>query len=75
MSIEDRAQEHEAKMWEMANAPRAQKPTFAQDHPLYGPEECDGCGATMLEFRRKHGWRLCTDCQADAERSTVRRRR
>jgi hypothetical protein len=74
MSIEDRAQEHEAKMWEMTNAPRPTIPTFAPDHPLYGPEECDGCCAAMPDLRRKHGWRLCTSCQTDAELTAQRRR-
>ena len=71
MSIEDQAQEHELKMWEQAQRVRS-VPTFPPDHPLYGPEECDGCGANMPELRRRHGWRLCTSCQSDAEASTRR---
>lgn len=74
MSLEDQAQQHEAKMWEMANAPRPVKPTFKPGDALYGPEDCDGCGATMPTNRRVDGCRLCTSCQTDAERLIARRR-
>lgn len=75
MSIEDRAQDHEAKLWEMANAPRPERPTYGPEHPLYGPENCEGCEATMPVFRRRHGWQLCTECQSDAEKTMGRQRR
>lgn len=71
MSLEDKAQEHEAQMWAIHNRPRevvVHKPGDAG----YGPEECELCGADMHPVRRGYGFTLCTPCASAAER--VRRR-
>lgn len=73
MSLEDKAQEHEAAEWAIRNAPRPERPTYTPSDPGYGPKECDECEATMPAFRRQHGWRLCTNCQSLAERGRLRR--
>ena len=71
MNLEDRAQEHEAMMWEQVNRPREVK-TYAPGDAGYGPEECDNCGADMHQVRRANGWRLCTPCQSAREIVTAR---
>lgn len=78
MSIEDRAQEQEALEWASINNRKPTIPTYEPDHPLYGPQNCEGCEATMPALRRSHGWLLCTSCQEDAELTAgqaARRRR
>ena len=67
MSIEDKAQEHEAKMWEIANKPRPTQPIYSPGDSGYGPEECHKCGAEMPTLRRANGWVLCTPCQSATE--------
>ena len=73
MSMEDRAQEHEAHVWELNNVHRKQMPPVAQPgDPRYGPEECEECGDDMPEVRRSYGFKLCTQCQSAIE--ALRRR-
>lgn len=67
MSIEDRAQEHEAHMWEVNNRPRERK-MFKPGERGYGPAECLECEETMPDVRRADGRELCTACQNAADR-------
>jgi RNA polymerase-binding transcription factor DksA len=73
MSIEDRAQDHEATEWAARNAPRASAAQFAPEDAGYGPKYCEECGSTMPVLRRQHGWRLCTSCQGHVERGRLKR--
>jgi len=72
MSLEDKAQEYEAKEWEARNAPRPQLPTYAPGDPGYGPKECYQCDGVVHPVRRANGWRLCTACQSAREIVTAR---
>lgn len=73
MSIEDQAQEHEAKMWTLANTiPPA--PVFQPHEAGYGPAECRTCGDDMPALRRRDGRQLCTACQSGLEDFARRRR-
>lgn len=74
MNLEDRAQEHEAKMWELANKPREAAPTYEPGEPGYGPEFCPSCDATMPDLRRRDGRLRCTSCQSALEIVNGRRR-
>lgn len=73
MSIEDRAQEHEAQMWEKINQPRQQQPTFSPGEAGYGPAECNECGDDMPDVRRGYGYSICTACQSTHEERARRR--
>lgn len=66
MSIEDKAQEHEAQIWEINN--RARVVSYQPGDPGYGPEECERCGAEVHPVRRSYGYKLCTPCASAAER-------
>lgn len=73
MSIEDRAQEHEAQQWELRNLNRKTLPPPAAPADAdYGPAECEECGADMPPLRR--AWRCitCVPCTAQAERLAAR---
>lgn len=72
MNLEDRAQEHEAALWEARQTPRPAAPQYEPGQAGYGPAECLDCGDDVPEFRRRHGWRRCTCCQTALE--GVRRR-
>lgn len=72
MSQEDKAQEHEAMIWQRNNTVRPTR-TYAPGEPGYGPEECDRCGDDVHPVRRANGWRLCTPCQSAVEIATQRR--
>lgn len=72
MSIEDKAQEHEARIWEFNNRPREPR-TFAPEDAGYGPAECEECGADMHPIRRSYGFKLCTSCASAREIVTRRR--
>lgn len=72
MSLEDRAQEHEAAEWEIRNRPREPKKLIEPGAPGYGPSECEDCGNPMPELRRANGWSLCTECQSLIERRARR---
>ena len=72
MSLEDKAQEHEAAIWEQNNRPR-DVVRFAPGQPGYGPAECEDCGAEVHPVRRGYGFKLCTPCQAAREPSSARR--
>ena len=74
MGLEDKAQEHEAKMWEQANAPRPERPVYESGDAGYGPEFCAVCDDPMPELRRRDGRQLCTSCQSVRERAASRRR-
>lgn len=74
MSIEDKAQEYEAKVWEFNNRPREAR-TFHAGDPGYGPAECDECGADMHPVRRAHGFKVCTPCASALESKTAGRAR
>lgn len=75
MSLEDKAQEHEAQQWELRNIHRKALPPPAApgDHD-YGPALCDDCEAPMPPLRR--AWRLsmCTACTTEVERQAAMRR-
>lgn len=73
MSLEDRAQEHEAAEWARRNAPRPEKPTYKPGEDGYGPEFCEECESPMPDPRRANGWTLCTSCQSAVERGRIRR--
>ena len=73
MSIEDRAQDHEATEWAARNAPRAPAAQFTPGQPGYGPQYCDECGSTMPALRRANGWDLCTACQRHVEHGRLKR--
>lgn len=73
MSLEDKAQEHEAAEWEMRNARRPDRQLFNPSDAGYGPKECDECDATMPPLRRANGWVLCTRCQSLVENGRLRR--
>lgn len=75
MSLEDKAQEHEAKEWELRNTRRPEQPTYKPGEPGYGPEECQECDADMPAKRREYGYRLCTACATEAERARAAGRR
>jgi formylmethanofuran dehydrogenase subunit E len=75
MSLEDKAQEHEAMVWSLVNAPRPERPTFKPGEPGYGPAECDDCGEDMPELRRTDGRRCCTPCTSERERRALVLRR
>jgi hypothetical protein len=72
MSLEDNAQDYEAKEWAARNAPRPERPTYAPGDAGYGPEECDQCDGAVHPVRRANGWRLCTPCQSAREIVTAR---
>ena len=67
MSTEDRAQEQELKMWEIANAPRPQQPVYEPDQQGYGPAYCSRCEDPMPALRRRDGRLYCTSCQSARE--------
>jgi len=67
MSLEDNAQEHEAKIWAINNRPR-EVVSYKPGDAGYGPEECVECGAEMHPVRRAHGFKLCTPCASATER-------
>lgn len=74
MSLEDDAQQYEAKLWELRNINRKELPALKKPgEPGYGPEECDECGDTMPEVRRANGYLLCTACKSAIERLSGRR--
>lgn len=72
MSIEDRAQEHEATVWAYNNRPRQSTPLLEPGDPNYGPELCAQCDDPMPTLRRRMGKWLCTPCQAREERRAAR---
>lgn len=74
MSLEDKAQEHEARIWEFNNRPRDARTLQPADEG-YGPEECDECGASMHPVRRGYGFRRCTPCQSALETKPAAGRR
>ena len=68
MSLEDKAQEHEAQEWASINMNRPRLPDVKKPgDPGYGPAECDECGADMHPIRRGYGFKLCTACQSELE--------
>lgn len=68
MSLEEKAQEHEAKVWLQQQQLRVVPPMYQPQDAGYGPAECVRCDAPMPALRRQNGWRLCTACQTKAER-------
>lgn len=72
MSIEDKAQEHEAELWEARNAPRPPARTFKPDEEGYGPADCGDCGDQMAPSRRADGLALCVPCKSIRERLAAR---
>lgn len=67
MSLEDKAQEHEAEMWAINNRERVPQPVFNPDDPEYGPEHCAECDDVMPPARRRYGYLLCTTCKSERE--------
>ena len=66
MSIEEKAQEHEAQVWMLNNS----RPAFVIYQPGeagYGQEFCRDCGADMHPVRRSHGFTTCTPCASARE--------
>lgn len=66
MNLEDRAQEHEAKLWAINNRPR-EVANYAPEDAGYGPADCYNCGADMHPVRRSYGFKLCTPCASATE--------
>lgn len=66
MSLEDKAQDHEAQVWSIINQPR-EVARYAPGDPGYGPAECQECGAGMHPVRRGYGFKTCTPCQSALE--------
>jgi hypothetical protein len=63
MSLEDKAQEHEAAQWARLNSTgRAPTPEFKPGDEKYGPELCEECDEKMPPERRARGRHFCTDC-------------
>ena len=71
MSLEDKAQDHEASEWAMRNTAHPDKPMFGPSDAGYGPKECEECESTMPLLRRANGWVLCTSCQSLVERGQL----
>ena len=67
MSIEDKAQEHEAMIWAQNNAGREVQPIIKPGEPGYGPEECIDCDEKMPAVRRAYGFKRCTACASALE--------
>lgn len=70
MSIEDKAQEHEAQIWEINNMRRHHRThtTAKPGDRGYGPAECEECEAEMPNVRRGYGFSLCVPCASRKER-------
>lgn len=68
MSEADRAQELEARDWEINNRPRMPRPVYSPHERGYGPAECVECGDDMPDLRRAMGCEMCTDCTSIQER-------
>lgn len=76
MSLEDKAQEHEQKQWELRNVDRPQLPPPAKpEDPDYGPPACEECEGPMPAVRRSYRCTMCTGCTSEAERLAGLRRR
>lgn len=74
MNIEDTAQDHEIKVWELNNVHRKPEPAVkSPGEPGYGPEECEKCGDDMPDVRRAYGFTLCTACKSLTESPRLRR--
>jgi formylmethanofuran dehydrogenase subunit E len=67
MSIEDKAQEHEAMIWEQNNRARSVA-RFNPGEAGYGPAECEDCGEEVHAVRRSYGFTTCTPCASARER-------
>lgn len=67
MSLEDNAQEYEAKLWAINNRAR-EVVSYHPGDKGYGPEECEQCGAGMHPVRRSYGFKVCTPCASATER-------
>lgn len=75
MSLEDKAQEHEAQIWAINNRAR-EVTTYQTGDNGYGPQECENCGAEMHPVRRSYGFSVCTPCASALEaKATGRARR
>lgn len=72
MSLEDKAQQHEATIWAQNNRAR-EVVTYNPGERGYGPVECADCGDDMHQVRRSYGFTRCTSCAA-AREPTGRRR-
>jgi len=68
MSIEDKAQEHEAREWALRNAPRPEQRIYEPGEPGYGPALCVDCEDDMPAVRRSYGYCLCVQCKSQQER-------
>lgn len=75
MSIEDRAQEHEAAEWERLNRARQAAPEYKPGDAKYGPEACEDCDEPMPPERRARGRHHCTVCTELLERRARQFRR
>ncbi len=73
MSLEDAAQDHEAKIWALNNRPR-EVVSYGPGDKGYGPEFCVECGADMPPQRRAHGFTVCVPCKSASEASNRWRR-
>lgn len=71
MSIEDKAQEHEAFEWELRNSARKGPMKYTQGEPGYGPALCIVCEDDMPEVRRSYGFTLCVECKTVQERRSL----
>lgn len=72
MSLEDVAQEHEAKIW-LINNRRREVPHYQPGDAGYGPAQCTECEEDMPPERRAHGFTLCVPCKSATEAGGRRR--
>lgn len=68
MTLEDAAQEHEARLWEQNNRARVVGRQLTPADAAYGPESCSDCDDLMPPIRRSYGFSRCTECQTEIER-------
>lgn len=67
MSLEDKAQDHEAMIWAQNNMPR-DVVKYQPGEAGYGPSECIDCWDEMHPVRRSYGFTRCVKCASALER-------
>lgn len=67
MSLEDKAQEHDAQVWTINNT-RPPIVISQPGEPGYGQEFCRKCGDDVHPVRRSYGFNFCTPCASAAEK-------
>lgn len=69
MSLEDRAQDHEATLWSMRNDAVRKPVRYCPLDTGYGQQDCTECGDAVGIPRRELGFSICFDCASAAEKS------